>query len=337
MNNFNISTINFPRLEKLELWNCSINSASLAHISTFTCLKSLNIAIDDPITGETFSCITRLKHLQNFSISYPTCDENVIEPIIAQLHAIEEIEIYSNVQGALTDNGLQCIISGCPKLTSVTLGDANDNQVYLLAKHLPKLHKFHALDADIAGEAVEALLKGCTNLQYLYLPRFNENFWNLIADNAPQLKGCDVSGYGETLVDSSITYLVEHCKVLTDLDIGGRIITDDALFSIADKLPHIKQLVITGYRSMVTNDGVIYLASRCHNLQIFELEGINITDAALHCIAQHCPNLTTISLRKTLVTESGIQMLAACKRIESIETSLLLSAATRLIFNKSVF
>jgi len=152
------------------------------------------------------------------------------------------------------------------------------------------------------------------------------------------------------LTDDSVSALGKYCKKLEVLDIGGTLITDITIMSIAEGCPNLVMLQIdenpdltdksiafvgTSCKKLesiylpdqITDDGVIPIAQNCKELQEITLDCLSITDNTLKALA-HCAELGCISIRGcTEITEKGIDYLTKrCELLYKIyvddETSL---------------
>ncbi len=118
--------------------------------------------------------------------------------------------------------------------------------------------------------------------------------------------GCNVS-------DAMIDLISQQYKGLTKLSLSENLITDDSLALIgSESFPHLSSLVLrrcsnlssTGISNMIESLGT------GNSLQSLDLWGTSLDDQVADKIAQSLPNLNTLLIGETLISDAGLTSLA---------------------------
>ena len=117
-----------------------------------------------------------------------------------------------------------------------------------------------------------------------------------LSNGCPLLKEIQFSNY--KLSTSDISYLVNHCVHIEDLNLFFCNICDDGLIITKEtnKLKYLKRLDLS-INSNITDECITNLIKGCHSLVDVDISRCStLTDNSLFDIAANCPNLETIKL-----------------------------------------
>jgi len=156
-----------------------------------------------------------------------------------------------------------------------------------------------------------------------------------LARNCPKLRNITIHE-SPKLMDPAVKLLAYCCPEITNVRFNGCLITDEAVFELADKCPGIKyanfedcfeltdaalvtlaencpnlRQVIFNWCE-VTDDGVIAFAKKCPGLEIVSFNFCDdLTDAAVIALANNCPRITKIAFDGcTNLTDEAVTALA---------------------------
>jgi hypothetical protein len=160
---------------------------------------------------------------------------------------------------------------------------------------------------------VVAIIQSCPNLRHLYITQ---------------------CGY---ISGDIVTAVAKHCANLESLvvmQIREHFATDHELRALAKGCPQLRTLVLSR-SDRITDVGVCALVQGCRDLRMLTLSSGSITNRALVAIAEHCPNLTDLSLHGCLeVTDTGLTAIGcACRKLFylSVCGSAITSAGVRAV------
>ncbi|KAF5451317.1 hypothetical protein F2P56_026433 [Juglans regia] len=77
------------------------------------------------------------------------------------------------------------------------------------------------------------------------------------------------------ITDIGVLQLISKTNSLQRLNIGGTFITDVSLFAIAERCPHLKNVVLWSCRH-VTESGLLLLVSKCRKLESINVWGTGV-------------------------------------------------------------
>tara|TARA_Y100000310_G_C20689259_1_gene821137 strand:- start:609 stop:1367 length:759 start_codon:yes stop_codon:yes gene_type:complete len=122
-------------------------------------------------------------------------------------------------------------------------------------------------------------------------------------------------------VDRMINLIRAYGPTLSQIDFGGRVITDAIVIALARFCPNLRIVCIgaSNLNPMVTDDPVIALAKACPNLREIRLENlIQLSNRSLIALATHCPGLSVVSVLGCYgITDASTVVLAkSCRGLE---------------------
>ena len=101
-------------------------------------------------------------------------------------------------------------------------------------------------------------------------------------------------------------------------------VDDDVVRAIADNCPNLQYLNITGVKNVigrvVSDESIVYLATKCRDLKYIYLKRQGISDVAVNKLSECCPRLQEINLVDCNgVTDQGIEtLLSNCQLLTRI-------------------
>lgn len=350
-----------PRLHDNDHMRKFFKVATPNNLSLLNCVRSLQLPdIKQDIIPKDFATIyppllTNLQHL-SFYINedkQDTLNENFWLSMFKEFHQLRSVCL-ANRSKSVTDTCIRELIKNNAFLNVLDL----ENVDQLTDDAFEDLSEHYQLQVLSLGNCTRITDKTLFNLSsspdILYLSV--DNCWRVTDEGLKRFAETHslvkvFRAYGcANLTDNSVSALGKHCKKLEVIDIGGTLITDVAIISIAEGCPNLVMLQIdengdltnksiafvgTSCKKLesiylpdqITDDGVIPIAQNCKGLQEITLDCLSITDNTLEALAQ-CAELECISIRGcTDITEKGIDYLTKrCKLLYKIyvddETSL---------------
>jgi hypothetical protein len=264
------------------------------------------------------------------------------------LSSLRELDVSCN---AITDAGVIAVANSCKKITRLRLAkcrDITDTGVIGL-RSLPLLQSLALSDCKlVTDECVIELLQSC-DLRELWLDgcvKVGDRAIKALAAKPlmqlvelPEQDGSnpDPVAY-ETLID-----LLCNGAQLLHLGIRSSPVVDNALLQMLTA-HHLTHLVLYRCKN-VSDEGIIALIGNISKVRggscalatlniafcgapderkmdkkLGWLEtGPQITDAAINCIARNCPQLTTLCISGSIVSDEGLEAISrGCKHIELV-------------------
>jgi hypothetical protein len=131
-------------------------------------------------------------------------------------------------------------------------------------------------------------------------------------------------------------------KNLEELHIDGIIyfvdeMTFEPFINLGYTLDKLKVLSIKERPEVVTDDGIIHIGKTCPNLHVFDIKYANqLTSIGFNNISKYYPNLKSLNLKLTNVTNQDVQMISqGCKNITDLilnNCSLLTPKVIEIVF-----
>ena len=180
-----------------------------------------------------------------------------------------------NVRGDVRDDMAIFIISHCPCLLSIDIGDYSrpipkitDRTLQSIAAHCTGLQSLSLRDCrEITNAGLTTISEHCTFLQSLYVIHCHQ------------------------ITDASIISISTYCTELQSLNLGGcRQITDASIISISTYCTRLQSLNLDGC-PRIEDASIISISENCTGLKRLNVSDTNITDASLIAIAKNCTGL----------------------------------------------
>eukprot|EP00899_Mesostigma_viride_P017772 jgi/Mesvir1/25997/Mv20964-RA.1 len=187
------------------------------------------------------------------------------------------------------DDEVLAIAHGCPLLeTFVFSGQATDVGVNAVLRHCLHLTSLVISTSDYTDAAFRDLGDGCRELTVLEVFRANHG-----PDNDGRRD--DDDAVPRRITDRGIISLARHCRDLTTIEISDpRVGTNACISALAASSPHLTSL---------------------------NLKGLDVTDAGISSLPQHCPTLAQLALRGCPeITDEGLsRILVRLTKLEGLD------------------
>ncbi|KAF9929284.1 SCF ubiquitin ligase complex subunit [Linnemannia zychae] len=210
----------------------------------------------------------------------------------ASCNRLERLLLAGNNKTTL--EGLQRVLSGCPRLYSLDLSDipaVTDALIEYVAENCPRLHTLYVGScSSLTDDSIVKLAKSCRHLKRI------------------KLSQCTL------LTDHAVLALTEHCPHLIEIDLTNcNLKTDTAIQSIFGSLPQIRDINMT-LLTHLTNaafDSINPKINRFEQLRVLNFTSCaNITDSTLHKIIPAAPRLRSLALTKCdKITDAGASVI----------------------------
>ncbi|CAG2104352.1 unnamed protein product, partial [Medioppia subpectinata] len=122
--------------------------------------------------------------------------------------------------------------------------------------------------------------------------------------------------------DFTVNLIRRHCSRLRYLDLGARIanfnmISAPALTPLFPACNQLQQIRLSN--CIEVNDQVVdSMVHNCHRLEVLQLCGCSITDRAAKLIGDNCPNLQSVDMSRTVVSDDGLCYFASSVCAKSV-------------------
>eukprot|EP00270_Netrium_digitus_P007986 TRINITY_DN235_c0_g1_i1.p1 TRINITY_DN235_c0_g1~~TRINITY_DN235_c0_g1_i1.p1 ORF type:complete len:562 (-),score=96.54 TRINITY_DN235_c0_g1_i1:250-1935(-) len=194
------------------------------------------------------------------------------------------------------------ILSRFSRLSSLNLTflfDCNEDVLQAVGKHCGLLKEIHISESykSMDGQGINAMTRGCTNLELLSLHGYK----------GPEGPLCSIGDWCQSLqslrlrsiccmTDQTIEHIASRCTKLEDLDISlSSQLTDDSLRAIGKHLPHLKRLDLK-HCKLISGHGVAAVAEGCPLLENLHLGVVEVGDIGLRAIGLHSAKLEELYL-----------------------------------------
>ena len=267
-------------------------------------------------------------------------------------HLGDCLEELSIADCPVSDAGLIQVITGCPKISSLSLSfrefihddpakvrrfpspafRITDATLFAVAQSLPDLsilychcQGFYRLDREdyIPSDAFEAIVKACGLLSTLEIEGVatDDEFLVALGNSCPYLSEFSFDGNGDTEVtDVGITALAEGCPDLTRLDANySTDVSDAGMTSLVNHCPKLENLTVP---STTTDDGLQIVLTSCKSLEALKLRDcFALTVSSARTLADHGENLTELELCDILWLDDAslLTIAAGCTSLNAID------------------
>lgn len=180
-------------------------------------------------------------------------------------------------RGLVTDQNIAQLLSDKIRVLDLRDCDISDNALLEIAKvccYLQNIDLNALKDSrtNITSQGLVTLVRGCPNLQVVYLRR------------------C------VNVTDEAIVQLSKCCRYLRELNIGGcPLVTDQSLCALGENCSRLSSINFS--KANVTDDGVLSLVQGdcAESLKEIHLDGcVHVTDDSVEAIVQFCPNISIL-------------------------------------------
>ena len=202
----------------------------------------------------------------------------------------------------ITNDAIKLIGMHCAKLRYLNLRDCfhiSDMGLLHIVKNSPNIRGMELTGTCVTNIGICSVSDYCHHLKILIISRCRKltgEGFGFITEAFKNLEYLNMSANYEGITDKGIQILTRKCNALKHLDISdSSSITDISIFTIADSCKNLTILIAEGC-IRVTQQGVIYLVTKCNKLKTLNISGISISDQVLFVIADNCQNLVILNI-----------------------------------------
>ena len=236
------------------------------------------------------------------------------------------------IRGSIRDDMVIFIISHCPCLLSIYIGDHSqpspqitDQTLQSIAQHCTRLQSLHLQYCDqITDAGIISISTQCTGLQSLNLhgcSQITDTSVISISTHYSGLQSLNLFGCRH-LSDTSILSISTHCNRLKFLDLDFcHQISDASIISIATYCTGVQSLDL-GWCTQITDACIISISIHCSGLQSLNLGDCHqITDASIISISKNCTGLQRLFVSFTAITDASLIAIAKnCTELQLLNT-----------------
>ncbi|TGZ62123.1 hypothetical protein CRM22_007628 [Opisthorchis felineus] len=175
--------------------------------------------------------------------------------------------------------------------------------------------------------------KHCPNMSHInasYTQAVRDQTVIALAKSALHLVSVKLNG-AQQISNSAIQQLVHYHKdtllpLLSSLDLRGTqtLSSDLNLSRLADKCPHLEEVVLANMHSLKHEAGIAQMLRRLPRLRVLDLCGLGaVGDLTMEALASGCPQLEELDVSCTSVTQKGLShlTLAPAKSLRCLRIS----------------
>lgn len=198
----------------------------------------------------------------------------------------------------LSDQYVIKLFSRCPNLTELTLADC----------------------ITFTHEPIEAIpsLRGLTSLDLGWTNVTNQNLLS-IGLHCHNLRKLTIAGCREIIPQGDepdgIECITLGCRQLEWFNANRAPISGESIQALARNCPMLSLLKVGCYRSFLTDDTIETIVKRCPRLSVLDVSfHVDLSSQAMQLIADHCHELTHLSLRRCLGIRDVIPVIG-CRKL----------------------
>jgi hypothetical protein len=196
-----------------------------------------------------------------------------------------------------SDIGVSAIVGKCLRLSSLNLASTKvtDAAIIQLCRSIPQVGNLNLNRcSQLSADALLAVADSCTLLKVLNVGSIPE-------------------------AGSVLPRIAQQCRELTTLAIANSKVKDDGVQEIARSCHKLSSLYLAG--ATVDDTTIVSLVQRCKYLKYISLEQCEkVSDKSIQAISIHLgPTIETLMVGFTSVTDAGIQDLAKCPKLRTLD------------------
>ncbi|KAA3676869.1 uncharacterized protein DEA37_0015192 [Paragonimus westermani] len=231
-------------------------------------------------------------------LSFIGCSKGVFDCDLTLLLAAEHCPNMSHINASYTqavrDRTVTTLAKSALHLVSVKLNGAqlisNSAIQQLVHYHKDTLQRLELFGCFRLNSDIFAVLGRCQQLRALAF------------------------GHLHHLSSDGLLELVGKLPLLSSLDLRGtQALTNDTnLTRLADKCPHLEEVVLANMHSLKHEAGIAHMLRRLPRLRVLDLCGLTaVGDLTMEALAIGCPQLEELDITCTSVTQKGLTLLYA--------------------------
>jgi len=311
-------------LKVFRLQSCSkLNNTALEHIAQLAALEVLDLSACHRIDDEGFEKLVRCSRLQNLALA----NTNISSPCVSSL--------LRALQGTLSSINL----TRCTNLQGSELGAAL-RSCRRLRLRVARFRGVPAIGVGVLGafEAVDSIRSTLEVLDVSDCRGIDDDavlqmlcFADIPADSGDEAIGipgssshqmhlfeslCELNLKGTGVTGRGIGVFSLHTPALEHLDVSNCLrVNSDCIDTIAQSCPRLKSLCLSGCTE-ITNGSLDSLAPLSQTLVKLDLEACpQVSNSGMRALARTAPNLDTLSVAFTSVSDAGIVFLSAMRSL----------------------
>jgi hypothetical protein len=240
----------------------------------------------------------------------------IVQAVAENSPELREIRMYACFdEDSITGASLRSLSRHCPRLESIIA--TNCNRISLSEHHVLSFPCLKVVDlgenAFTTADTMLCVARASPLLEtIIFRAVFSDAAVSALCRLCPRVQRLDLS-----LVRDSV-------------DHETAVLTDASLDTIANLLPGVTHLRLTGAEGAISDDAVDRLAMSCRNLTELALKECDqLTSGSLYTLAAHCPQLTELNVSHSPLTHrDGFEELAInCPKLKKVVCSALANAA----------
>eukprot|EP00899_Mesostigma_viride_P005488 jgi/Mesvir1/14940/Mv26266-RA.1 len=280
---------------------------------------------------------------QLLCLQLPGCDEvddNFLAMLAVSCHELESLLVNDC---NITDIGVACLASFCPRLKELSVSYAqkvSDASIKRIAHRCQQLERLSIEKTAVTDSSVSAIAQHCVNLCHLdvgHCKKVSDAGLLMVARNCALLRSLSLRGASQGITDASIIAVAENCPVLQKLDVRSCYnLTDASIVKLVEHCKLLEHLDLPGYTTGITRVSMVEVVSKCPLLLHLGAPDF-FDDDAMGLLAQNCPQLRALvaGVSRARVTGAGISTLAQhCPQLHRLELGgcgRITDAAMRLV------
>ncbi len=247
--------------------------------------------------------LTRVNHLSHLAIDHCSRLSTILKNYVQQIDHVT----FDGIQDISEHDFISCLnsIRGLQAITFYFCGIMPLQRYQELVEHFPDLHTFVSTcynGDEISSEAAVTVAQGCPKLRMLTLQ-------------------CDLS-------DEDLIQIALRCHSLTSITLSGStFLTDRSISTLAECCPLLETFSLEkGVNSefQITKTSLRLLTQKCTGLKCFSLHFVWIRDVLLLSLAQHCLQLSELTLKMKerpadplmILDETLMRLVITCKHLK---------------------
>jgi hypothetical protein len=301
-------------------------------------LTDLIILQTGPVQDTLLPLQAAIPTLTYLCTDYIICDAALIA-IGGTCLQLKSLQVHGDLhptRNPVTDKGVAALLQGCLLLRSTNLPMAwtgPDDLRVELAKRCPTKSLFDGYWRGLSDVLAQRVLAVCPSLTYLNLERcgwFTDATLAACARHCRLLETISLCGCTTQCTTAGVVHLIKCSGRLRRLDLAGCTqLHDDVVLAVAQHCPLLEEFVSP---PNVGDAACVKLAEGCPDLTTVRLKDTNISDTSLVALAMHCKKLFNLYAPDCRdITMVGIRTVAFhCARLRILALPFHISSSEEL-------
>ena len=304
-----------PMIESMSTRLWGLTDAGLNTMATMQTLKELDVASDDCTSAAIEPVLKANPELTFLTFHTPDVDDALLRCIGTYCEKLKRLKLcQSEDHPTLSDNAMQDLFLGCPRLETLELQQRGGISKVALRSMFEYCQSIDSLSLSGGTLPEEPLSVGgpvlyapCSSLAWLHVgdggaatSALKDIFTYCINLQGLTLHKCT------QLTDESIEAMAQNCTSLTTLSLWGcSNVTISGLVEVATHCISLKRLAL--FEMFISDDVLTQLSLHCHRLNSLYLchcVGGPVTEAGVLAVVEGCISLSSFIIR----TLSAVQL-----------------------------